>query len=574
MTVKSKYSALLLILLFVGVIAGSFAYAEQQAELPKSNPIVHDLPPGTETGISEYNDLHLLMPPVQENKRPSTADHAQFKALQGPFDNGSQVTQACLGCHNQAGEQFMHSIHWTWQYEHPETGQMLGKKTLINNFCTNARGNEGMCSQCHAAYNHTSFDFDYSNPLNIDCLVCHEQTGTYYRSPSTAGSAACSTMFEGKEPINWAKVAQSVANPQRRNCGLCHFFGGGGDNVKHGDLSSALIAPDKMLDVHMDQNGLNFTCQECHQTIGHITAGSRYEMLSIDALGEGLPGIRRHAASCESCHGNEPHDELSPLMAMKLNSHTNKVACATCHIPEFARGGVATKTHWDWRTSGKLDKNGQGFKLKEYTQGNGEHRATYKSIKGDFKYDENIVPEYAWFDGTMDYTTIDTVFDPETAPIEINGFKGSYNDPKSRIWPFKRMDTIMPYDKLHNTLVYMHLWGEDDSAYWGNYDMQKAIEYGMKEADKNFSGEYGFIETYSYWPITHMVPPAENALQCSECHSHGGRLENLKGFYMPGRDSWWWLDLIGIMAIVLSGVLAIGHAIMRYVMHKKNEAKN
>ena len=38
---------------------------------------------------------------------------------------------------------------------------------------------------------------------------------------------------------------------------------------------------------------------------------------------------------------------------MKLNDHVASVACQTCHIPEIARGGVATEIDWDWRTAGK-----------------------------------------------------------------------------------------------------------------------------------------------------------------------------------------------------------------------------
>ncbi len=517
-------------------------------------------------GIDEYKHTAEIKP-LAITPSTSTADHSKFKELKGPFASGTEVTEACLSCHNKAGEQFLHSIHWKWEYKHPKTGQILGKKTLVNNFCTNARGNEGMCSQCHAAYNHKSYDFDYQNTGNIDCVVCHDRTGTYYRTPATKGSPACSTMFEGKDPIDWVRVAQNVGMPSRRNCGSCHFYGGGGDNVKHGDLSSVLAAPTKAVDVHMDKDGLNFSCQKCHVTRQHITAGSHYEMAAIDPVGTGKPGERRQASSCESCHGNQPHP-IDGLMGIKLNGHTDKVACATCHIPEFAKGGVATKTDWDWRTAGKL-KDGEGFYLKNYTQGNGVHRKTYKSIKGDFVYGENLKPLYAWFDGTMRYTTIDTKFDPAKKPISINSFKGSYEDPKSRIWPFKRMHTIQPYDKGNNTLVYMHLWGDDDAAFWGNYDMAKAIAYGMKEAGKPYSGEYGFIDTYSYWPITHMVAPKDEALKCGHCHSKNGRLAKLAGFYMPGRDGWWWLDLLGWLAIFGAIGVSIAHAIARYILCRR-----
>jgi len=504
--------------------------------------------------------------PIEKRPDSSTADHSKYEILQGPFNSGPEVTRACLSCHTEVGKHFMKSIHWTWEYTHPETGQKLGKKTLINNFCTNARGNEGMCAQCHAGYGWKDDSFDFSNQDNIDCLVCHDRTGDYYKTPPTKGNKSCSIMFEGKKVIDLVKVAKNVGLPGRENCGGCHFYGGGGDGVKHGDLDSSLKKPNKQLDVHMDAEGLNFVCTECHVSDKHIWAGSRYNVIAKDTEGTGKPGMRRDVATCESCHGDVPHPG-DTLAGIKLNQHVEKIACQSCHIPTMARGGVATKTDWDWRTAGKTI-DGEGYKEKEYTQGNGEHRATYKSIKGSFKYAENFVPYYDWFDGQMIYTTIETVFDPSSGPVEINGFKGSADDGKSRIWPFKRMHTIQPYDKGNNTLVYMHLWGDDKDAYWGNYDFGNAIRVGMEKNGIPYSGEFGFVNTYSHWPITHMVAPKEDAVACADCHTKESRLQNIEGVYMPGRDNNRWLDIIGLLAVfgTLFGVL--GHGLIRIVSNK------
>ncbi len=520
--------------------------------------------PAVELGISEYaktDQDHAVV--VKKKASSATTDHTKLKELQGPFSSGPEVTKACLECHNTAGHQFMKNKHWTWSYEHPKTGQHLGKSVLINNFCTNARGNEGMCAQCHAGYNMTGPDFDFTNQENIDCLICHESTGTYYKTPTTSGNKACSIMFKGKPPIEWAKVAQSVDMPTRKNCGKCHFYGGGGDNVKHGDLSSVLFDPPKEVDVHMSEQGEGFTCVTCHVGEAHEWAGSRYEMLVNDETGTGKPGMPREVASCASCHSDQPHG-IDTVEGIKLNSHTRQVACETCHIPAIARGGVATQIDWDWRTMGKL-KNGEGFKLKEYTQGDGHHRATYKSIKGNFTYAEDLQPEYAWFDGTMNYVTIDTNFDPSQGPIEINGFSGSYGDPDSRIYPFKRMHTIQPYDKGNNTLVYLHLWGDDEDALWGGYDFGRSIEAGMKKNGIPYSGEWGFVETLSYWPVNHMVAPKEDALACSECHAKEGRLSHLTGFYMPGTGSNKLLDTLGLLAILGTLLGVLGHAAIRAI---------
>ena len=530
-----------LVVLLAGALMATAALAQSQWPTPPATPTPTDQISGPLSG--------------------GTADHTKFEILKQTFATGSDVTRACLSCHTETGQHFRQNIHWTWEYKNPVTGQQLGKKHLVNNFCTNARGNEGMCAQCHAGYGWKDEGFDFNDESKIDCLVCHDRTGSYYKTPNSAGSPACSVMFEGKPPMDLSQIAQSVGLPERANCGTCHFNGGGGDNVKHGDLSSALKNPPRSLDVHMGVDGLNFACTACHITNKHLWAGSRYQIAAKDQEGTGLPGQRRDVATCESCHGLTPH-HVDSIASFKRNDHASSLACQTCHIPEYARGGVATMTHWDWRTAGKT-RNGEGYHEHGYTQGNGEHRYTYKSIKGDFIYAENLVPLYRWFDGQMNYTTIDTKFDVNQQPIAINDFTGNREDGRSRIWPFKPMYTWLPADVGNGTLVYTHLWGEDDSSYWGNYDMGKAIAFGMKKAGLPYSGQYGFVETVSYWPITHMVAPKEQALNCESCHSVGGRLDGLKGLYLPGRDHHPWLDLIGIIAVLGTLAVILGHALIR-----------
>ena len=51
-----------------------------------------------------------------------------------------------------------------------------------------------------------------------------------------------------------------------------------------------------------------------------------------------------------------------------------------------------------------------------------------------------------------------------------------------------------------------------------------------------FSGEVAFVETYSMWPITHMVAPKEQALKCGDCHSPKGRLANVEGISISGHN--------------------------------------
>ncbi len=569
---RSLYARLAFVLA-AGMLSGGIQAASE------SLPAIHADASGggVELGIKEYTEVTRHRPVDKSVTRlgkkessKSTTDHSKLKELQGPFHSGPEVTEACLKCHNKAGDQFIRNKHWTWSFHNPKTGQQLGKRYLVNNFCTNAAGNEGMCAQCHAGFGlKDSRTYDFSNQKNIDCLVCHDSTGTYYKLPPTRGNKACAVLFEGKPAIDWTRVAQSVALPGRNNCGACHFYGGGGDNVKHGDLSSALFKPSRDVDVHMGEDGENFACVICHVGEGHQWAGSRYAPIAKDTQGKAKPGLPRQTATCESCHGDQPHGDLG-LMGIKLNDHTDRVACPTCHVPSFARGGVATKVEWDWRTAGRT-RNGVGYREEGYVQGNGESRHTYKSIKGSFKYAENVVPEYRWFNGTEIYTTVHTKFDP-SKPVEINHLEGSGGDPGSRIWPFKRMVTYQPYDKGNNTLVYMHLWGDDKDAFWGNYDFARAIAHGMKDFDLPYSGEYGFVKTYSYWPILHMVAPKEEALACRECHAREGRLKNLAGMYMPGRDHNVWVDRIGLLAVVLTLLGVLGHGALRILLARRRKA--
>jgi octaheme c-type cytochrome (tetrathionate reductase family) len=349
--------------------------------------------------------------------------------------------------------------------------------------------------------------------------------------------------------------------------------------VKHGDLDSSLNQPDKALDVHMDAKGLNFSCATCHTAEQHDVAGSHYSMTARDVHGVDIPGRAFGGrASCESCHGTAPHQDFN-LTAFKLNDHVNKVACQSCHIPEFARGGVATKTLWDWSqatlklkrdAAGNLilNEKGKPIPIVEYDE-HGE--PTYMSQKGFFEHGENVVPDYRWFNGQIEYTLLSDEIDPGKT-VSVNKISGSHDDPEARIWPFKRMVGKQPYDKQTNRLLATHVYGpETKTALWSNFDWLLALQVGQQEAvrvgeaPQAFSGDYGFVDNEMYWPITHMVAPKEKALNCMQCHSADGRLQSLSGFYLPGRDGDGWVNWLGLLIAggTLLGVL--GHALLRLV---------
>ena len=399
--------------------------------------------------------------------RPPTL-HSRFKVLQQDFQSGPEVTEACLTCHKEASKQIHQTQHWTWEYTNP-AGQVLGKRHVVNNFCTSTATNQAGCATCHIGYGLGDAKFDFKSEELVDCLVCHDTTRRYVK-PSGLGGKVFAKDVEvppgsGKfaKGSNLKLVAQSVGRTSRATCGTCHFYGGGGDGVKHGDMDSSLEAPEAAVDVHMDAKGLNFRCTTCHRTLNHEVPGSRYGPMNV-------------TFSCQSCHTSAPHKDQD------INRHDKFMACQTCHIPTFARGGVPTKMSWDWSTAGQRDANGKPLVKRDQ---NGYE--IYNGGKGDFVLAENVVPAYAWFNGTVRHHTPGGRIDPSKGPAPINWFEGTPKDGKSKIWPVKVFRARQAWDPVNETLAITHLAGNDDTAFWKNLDWKKAVSTGMKAVNQPFS---------------------------------------------------------------------------------------
>lgn len=499
----------------------------------------------------------------------NTADHSRFKQLQGPFNSGEEVTRACLSCHTEASRQVMDTRHWTWDYTNPDTGQRLGKKTMLNGFCIGDRSNEAFCQSCHIGYGWKDANFDFTDESKVDCLACHN-TGDYLKLAGLAGhpplvrteSAPGSGTFV--DPIDLAAVARSIGATSRQSCGSCHYYGGGGDGVKHGDLDSSLNDPPRSLDVHMASEGVNFSCSTCHVADQHKIAGSRINIAASDPHAPILRGDRstRNPSTCQSCHGDRPH-ESNLLHAGRLNDHTSSLACQSCHIPSFARGGVPTKMAWDWSTAGQLDADGKPFQRKDASG-----HVLYDSRKGDFVLDENVVPDYVWFNGTVTYVQPDTRINPSQR-VPINTFHGTPGAADARIWPVKTFHSRQPYDTQLMTLLIPHTAIPDDTAFWYNFDWAKALTAGAEATGLPYSGQYGFVDTSMLWPITHMVAPKEQALECEQCHSDPSRLAAVPGIWLPGKGRSSLLDTLGfsLAGFALLGVLL--HGLLRIVAHQR-----
>lgn len=494
-----------------------------------------------------------------------TADHSLHPALKKELKSGPEVTESCLSCHELAAGQFQKTIHWTWLNPNADPALRVGKAGLtMNNFCINLLSNEPRCTSCHAGYGWKDKNFDFTNPHGVDCLVCHEQTGTYQKFPTGAGFPVTEpTVFkeDGKtfNPPEWNKVAQSVGRPTRQNCGTCHFFGGGGDGVKHGDMDSSLMKPNKDLDVHMGVDGQNFDCVRCHTTRVHHIAGRIYSTPAATDRRSLIENDLTPKIMCESCHSRTPHKP-----GVKANDHTDKVACQSCHIPTFARVNPTTMW-WDWSKAG-LMKDGQPYKEKDDLG-----KPKYDTKKGEFHWAKNVTPEYFWFNGSINNLTAKDTIDP-SGVVKISYPAGDKNDTNSRIFPFKVHRGRQPYDKVNKNLLIPRLFGKEGTgAYWAEYDWEKAAFSGMQYAGLTFSGEMDFVDTSYVFPITHMVAPKDKALQCQECHSKNGRLQNLSGFYMPGRDANRPVEIMGWIVVLGSLVGVFFHGLGRFIIRARKE---
>jgi len=137
-------------------------------------------------------------------------DHSEY--IEGPFDSPQEITATCLECHEDVDTDIMKTRHWNWLGDEYTTKHgekvKLGKQNIINNFCVATPSNWARCTSCHIGYGWKDASFDFNNGENIDCLVCHDQTGTYKKVPTGAGMP--------DEKVDLIKVAQSVGPTKKR----------------------------------------------------------------------------------------------------------------------------------------------------------------------------------------------------------------------------------------------------------------------------------------------------------------------------------------------------------------------
>ena len=425
-------------------------------------------------------------------------------------DNAYTGTSQCLNCHGKIGDDVMTTAHWKWEgvssnIAGQEAG-IHGKKDLINNFCQAVPSNEGRCTQCHIGIGWKDKTFDFGNPKNIDCLACHDQTGTYKKAPTTAGAPDPS--------VDLNKVAQSVAQnsgvPQRAACVFCHASAGGDDNVKHGDLALDMKTPPAF-------------ARRAH---GHRRRGE----VHLRLLPPGQEGPRRrHDLARHRRHGvplggRRRHEDVHRLPRLGCGHpcrYERRVDAAVAYqagVPGVPHPGDREEDLDDDRLALGAGRPRDG--ACDLCAGRPERNAGslhLLKMKGCFIWKNNVRPTLRYFDGKwnrMMINTNDRFTAGLPAVVDLASPTATYQTPGAMIYPFKKMTGNQPADKNTFTVLVPNLFGNattDPDAYWVSFDWAKALASGSAYTGQSYSGEYVFVDTVMLLKVDHEVAPKEMA---------------------------------------------------------------
>ena len=318
------------------------------------------------------------------------------------------------------------------QLGHGTGSGMLEKWCALQNFSLEQQGGiEGWaqqrCNDCHIG---ADWNPEKSFP---DCFLCHNGEGF--------------------------AVTDS-------GCMNCHV----NDTTRRGDLFTA------EKDVHI---AAGLDCVDCH--LRYEDRRSDHQFLKGTAIDTTEPTMEGTLSCTRFCHSSEPHG--GGPNGDKLNQHTDKVACETCHIG--ARPAPALESR-SWNV---FDDEGAP-------------RTTWRS--------SGWMPEYKWYDNT--------------GP----GLPGAYDQPilghaerrdvaGARIYPFNPVTVDwfvrQPDAAYHDVITVPEVKAADaDGDNTVTVEEMRAVYPGatLITADMNFS-------------ISHGVMPGEEAFDCQDCH---------------GRDAW------------------------------------
>jgi hypothetical protein len=347
-----------------------------------------------------------------------------------------------------------------------------------------------LCGSCHAGRGDKPGEGDTID--NVDCLVCHNQDYAMARVRKADGSMGPP---DDTDQATLDGYVQNLHPPTRANCLKCHAKAGGGDGVKRGDLSLALIDnADANFDVHMNVLGPDLSCQACHVFQNHRVIGKGSDLRPTDDLSRGSE------VSCVTCHvgmdSGTGHSNAG--RRSEPDRHVARVACQSCHIPTYAKW--ETETHREWETH----HDGSSAYGSATTPGH-----PYSERASD------LIPTLKfWNRLSVNALLHDPAeINPETGRYPTSLPLGDIND--GMLTPFKYKTARQPMTADQpGTLIAVDTW----EYIKGSGDIELAIESGLSMMGLSPTTAYKWVETETYQMINHGVNPVGAVADCDQCH--------------------------------------------------------
>ncbi|MCC6145353.1 MAG: hypothetical protein IT368_16225 [Candidatus Hydrogenedentes bacterium] len=423
-----------------------------------------------------------------------------------------QGSKTCNGCHPGKAEEVHASVHYQWYGETPDVVNMDegGKLTGMNDFCTGPAINwiglltnldglqvSGGCAQCHVGFGaKPTPEVSQAQLENIDCLMCHSRHWKRKVIKNEDGSFAFAA-DEDKMQVSLLEAITDIERVSSDTCISCHAYAGGGQNNKRGDIEEAHRNASREFDVHMapkSAGGAGLVCTDCHTVENHRFAGRGIDLRPTDLDVD---------VRCTNCHDAAPH------ASGRLNAHTARVDCTTCHIPHFSRGST-TEMHRDFSVP--------------------EVHPVKKLYEPTLEREANVVPEYAFSDGTSYIYDLGTtgLLDPVTERVSMARPVADIDTPGAKIFPYKLHTAYQPMTNDTGWLIPLKM-----GIYFQTANVDGSIRTGAQQYGWDISAGYTYVDVERYMGIYHEVAPAEDALSCSDCHGDTGRVDFGRLGYTP-----------------------------------------
>ncbi|WP_197084192.1 hypothetical protein [Desulfovibrio sp. TomC] len=435
--------------------------------------------------------------PIVAGRMKLTGNHAARVANLDP----ANPTATCLVCHQTQAATMGASAHYRWRGDAGGMSNLtgdVGKLGGMNDFCifpdfnwlakfTNLDGKpvDGGCAACHAGLGKKLDATELATPTltNIDCLICHSKS--YKRTVDATNGTAHFVFDTATMNLSARQAAADLSRPGRDACLRCHVSSGGGNNFKRGDIEPILADPPRTHDVHMSAAGANRVCVDCHKTTNHRIAGRGIDLREVDNPTQTV------SCTMSGCHAASPHADA------KLNTHTAKVACQTCHIPRFAKSSP-TDMFRDYSNAAQVNA-----------------KRLYEPWI-DFKSDQT--PTYRWSNGKSTFYVFGQPIQVQSdGYVLMAGPNGDINDTAAKILPFKHHVAKQPLDPATNRLLPLKM-----GVLFQTGNIDQAIIQGAAAIGWPYSG-YTFADTERFLGLYHGVAPKEQALTCAVCHVSSGQ---------------------------------------------------